>query len=259
MCCVTARADMWKNHRWLNRPTSTSKSWNYTGKSWNYTGKTWNYTGTRLNGITHGGGIYETNSYQRSNNQEDNGMMSRKMNYDMSAGNTLNSRANQYNTSFSGEPTRKSNFRIVSSRAFAGNEGRYGRFFAGGTSEEKMYRYGRRNVNYGVPVNSAVIINVEHSAARDADGNVVIDGERRNTAARDDFGNTKGPTGAPFGKMGSVIPFSRYGFIGPAAKPFVNSSPIGDSLMPLLLMAGLLVIKKKKKYIMASSASDKKV
>lgn len=49
MCCVVARADVWKSHKSLNRATST-------GKSWNYAGKSWNYTGTKLNGITHGGG-----------------------------------------------------------------------------------------------------------------------------------------------------------------------------------------------------------
>lgn len=233
VCYVPARADMWKSHKWLNRATST--------------GNSWNYTGTRLNGITHGGGIYETNPYQRVNYQEDNGMMSRKMNYDMTAGNAMNGqgrKANPYNVSFNGEPTRKPNIQIVSNKAFAGRAGHYGRAFAGGASEEKMYRYERRNVNYGVPVNSAVIVNVKHSAARDANGNVVMDGERMNSASRDQFGNPQGPKAAPFGDLGALMTYDRHGGLGPAGKPM--TSPVGDSLVSLLLMAGLFAAWKKK-------------
>lgn len=233
VCYVPARADMWKSHKWLNRATST--------------GKSWNYTGTRLNGITHGGGIYETNPYQRVNHQEDNGMMSRKMSYDMTAGNAMNEqnrKTNRYNVSFSGESVRKSNFHIVSGKVAEGNA-KSNRAFFGGASMVKEYRYGRRNIKYNEIVNSDVNVSVKYQAGSEVTGNEVRDCGRMKSAARDGLGNSKGPKASPFGDLPELKTFDRNGGLGPAAKPIFDG-PLTDGLIPLLLMAGLFAAWKKK-------------
>lgn len=241
-CCVAVRADVWKNHKSLNRATAT-------GKTWNYTGKSWNYTGTRLNGITHGGGALAPDPYQRTKYKGDNDMMSGKMEYGRTAVNAMNvqdRKTGSYDVSFNGEPTRKSNYHIVSGKAFHGSARRYGGGFGIGAPTERTYRYGRRNVNYGVPASSAVIVDVKHSAAKGVNGNVVMDGDRMNSAARDDFGNPKGPKAAPYGELGTQMFYDRNGGLGPAAKP-VFDTPLDDSLLILLLLAGVMAILKKKK------------
>ena len=198
------------------------------------------------------GGIYEYNSYRLTNYKGDDDMMIGNIDYDRRTGNAMNvqsRKAGSYDVSFNGEPTRKSNYHIVSGKAFSGTARRYGGGFGIGASTERTYRYGQRNVNYGVPVNSAVIVNVKHSAAKEVNGNVVMDGDRMNSAARDDFGNPKGPMAAPYGELGTQMFYDRNGGLGPAGKPMVDDVPLDDSLMPLLLLAGLLAILKNKKII----------
>ena len=244
LCNTMVNADTWKSHKSLNRSSSGSKSWNYTSSgesSWKGS-SSWSYKGTKLNGITHGGGDYTNTPYQALNSYEGYG----RIDYNkMMKENTIVRQTHgtsTYTTSFSAEPVKKSNIQLVSSKPFIGG----GRHSGGGgeaISAVREYRYGRREYSYGAASNSAVMIEAKRSASQGAANNVVRDEERMNGAARGDNGVSQGPSAAPTGELGELMLYDRHGGIqGP-----YGMTPIGDSLLALLLMAGLFAAWKMRK------------
>lgn len=241
LCSTMANADTWKSHKSLDRSASW-KTWNYTssGKSSWKGSSSWNYKGTKLNGITHGGGDYAYTPYQASNGYEGSGRID--YNKVMKENAMVRQTHGTYTTSFSAEPVKKSNIQIVSSKPYIGGGRHSGGSGGGTTSAVREYRYGRREYSYGAASNSAVMIEVKRSASQGAADNVVRDGERMNGAARGSDGVSQGPSAAPTGELGELMLYDRHGGIqGP-----YGMTPIGDGLVPLLLLAGMLVILKMK-------------
>ena len=245
LCNTMANADVWKSNKSLNRSSSVRKSWNYasSGKSPWKGSSSWNYKGTKLNGITHGGGgDYTYTPNQALNGYEGYGKIDYNKMMKENAMVRQTHVTSTYTTSFSAEPVKKSNIKIVSSKPFKDGSRHSGGGGGGTISAVREYRYGRREYSYGEASNSAVMIEMKRLVSQGAANNVVRDEERMNGAARGDNGVSQGPSAAPTGELGELMLYDRHGGIqGP-----YGMTPIGDGLVPLLLLASLLVILKIK-------------
>lgn len=150
--------------------------------------------------------------------------------------------------SFRAEPTKRTGYHLVTSEPFTNPIRRSGGYSGNFSPIVRGNSYGRTNCDYRVTGNSAVTVIDRRPVSRSMVASEMfcepIDG--RMSVARDDNGNSQGPSVFGRGQIGDMIPLDRNGYeLGPNFFKDDPPAPLGDAVMPLLLLVGLFVVIKR--------------
>ena len=151
--------------------------------------------------------------------------------------------------SYTSEPVKRTGYHPVTSEPFAKPIRRSGYSSGNFAPTVREYRYGRTNHTYSVSGNSAVTVDIRRTQSRSfvaSETFIEPVGDRMNSAARGSNGSSQGPNVAPFEGIGDMILLDRKGNNqGPYGMGDPEEPPVGDAVLPLLLLVGLLLAVKR--------------